>query len=735
MTDQPKPPLLARIAAGAVMAVTGRTPDWFGPAAPIAPQAPPSVAGRRLDYPVSVNLQARPRVDEEITAEQLRNLAENCTVVALAIQTRKDQLTGMRGQFQLKDKTKGAKDDPRLAMLNAFWKMPDREHSWEEWIAALVDDLLVIDAATIYPRRDRTGAIYGFDFIDGATIKRIIDEWGRMPLPPDPAYQQVLHGLQAVNYTADEIIYAPRNLRTHKLYGYSPVQQVAMVVNIALRRELHTLEFYTAGTVPDMLIGTPPDWTPEQVRDSQTYFDEFLNDTAARRRATFLPAGVKDVIQTKETALKDQFDEWLARIVSYAFSLSPQWAVKDMNRATSETAQSMANAEGLAPLRQWVKRVIDRCIKAGWGWDDVEFAWFEEDATNPAEQLTVSTGYLKLGVLTVNEVRADIGRDPVEGGDVPMIFTATGAVPLSVAIAPPPPPVAPQIGHNGGPPLDGVKPNEAEGEEALLKAAAPVDRLTNVWRHFLRSAAPHVAKAIVAAMPSPLAKAAGDEPKPTPPEQDITDILSFPPNVPAAATDAAAVDAAVHGMAWPSVEATTASVLEEVAQAGVTKGLDGIAQVAGISVRDATRLANPRAIARAADQAAELIKGLTETTRWGLNELITEAKAEGWSIQQLTNRIESDFAFSEARAKMIARTEIWRATQNGAIDGWRSASAITGLKLNKRSILGMNENHCIACASAAIEGAIPMEESWSAGFAPPFHPSCYCDLVAVVDKS
>ena len=85
----------------------------------------------------------------------------------------------------------------------------------------------------------------------------------------------------------------------------------------------------------------------------------------------------------------------------------------------------------------------------------MEFAWFEEDATNPAEQLTVSTGYLKLGVLTVNEVRADIGRDPVEGGDVPMIFTATGAVPLSVAIAPPPPPVAPQIGHNGGPPLDG----------------------------------------------------------------------------------------------------------------------------------------------------------------------------------------------------------------------------------------------------------------------------------------
>ena len=78
--------------------------------------------------------------------------------------------------------------------------------------------------------------------LDGATVKRVIDDWGRTPLPfadadgmivYPPAYQQVLKGMPAVNYSARDIIYRPRNVRAHKVYGYSPVQQVLMTVNIA----------------------------------------------------------------------------------------------------------------------------------------------------------------------------------------------------------------------------------------------------------------------------------------------------------------------------------------------------------------------------------------------------------------------------------------------------------------------------------------------------------------------
>ncbi|MGC2411735.1 MAG: hypothetical protein WA459_03435, partial [Stellaceae bacterium] len=50
-----------------------------------------------------------------------------------------------------------------------------------------------------------------------------------------------------------------------------------------------------------------------------------------------------------EAPYKDEFDEWLARIVCYAFSLPPTAFTRQINRATAETAQESSLAEGLWP--------------------------------------------------------------------------------------------------------------------------------------------------------------------------------------------------------------------------------------------------------------------------------------------------------------------------------------------------------------------------------------------------
>ena len=87
----------------------------------------------------------------------------------------------------------------------------------------------------------------------------MIDDWGRTPQPYrgadgatvyPPAYQQVLKGLPAVNYSARDIIYRPRNGRAHRIYGYSPVQQVLMTVNIGLRRQLWQLDYFPKARSP-----------------------------------------------------------------------------------------------------------------------------------------------------------------------------------------------------------------------------------------------------------------------------------------------------------------------------------------------------------------------------------------------------------------------------------------------------------------------------------------------------
>ena len=46
--------------------------------------------------------------------------------------------------------------------------------------------MLIIDAAGLYPRYSRSGALYSLDVIDGATIKPLIRQDGRAPAPPTP---------------------------------------------------------------------------------------------------------------------------------------------------------------------------------------------------------------------------------------------------------------------------------------------------------------------------------------------------------------------------------------------------------------------------------------------------------------------------------------------------------------------------------------------------------------------
>ncbi len=66
--------------------------------------------------------------------------------------------------------------------------------------------------------------------------------------------------------------------------------------------------------------------------------------------------------ETRQSPLTDQYDEWLARVICYAFSVPASAFVTQVNRATSLTLRTQAAQEGLAPLKAWVKRTLDRVV-------------------------------------------------------------------------------------------------------------------------------------------------------------------------------------------------------------------------------------------------------------------------------------------------------------------------------------------------------------------------------------
>jgi hypothetical protein len=262
-------------------------------------------------------------------------------------------------------------------------------------------------------------------------MKLLFDETGRRPLPPAPAFEQVIHGRPWKLLTSDDLLYLPRNPRPGRAYGFAPVEQIVMTVNIGLRRQAMQLQHFTEGNVPPGLLNAPDGWNVEQVRQFQEWFDSVLaGNTGGRSRLVWGPSGTK-YQPFKEAPYKDEFDEWLARIVCYAFSLPSTAFTRQVNRATAETAQDAALAEGLAPLQGWVKRLCDHVIQDRLGHPDLEWAWADQRPADPAEQAKTLDLYVRAGVYTINEARTALGLDPIPGGDAARIYGTAGAVPLA----------------------------------------------------------------------------------------------------------------------------------------------------------------------------------------------------------------------------------------------------------------------------------------------------------------
>ena len=404
------PNVFARLAQATRYAITGVTPQsWFGPQQPLEPQAPPDVKGRQFDYPFGANLNYVPRSEGGIGFAELRALADSLPLLRAVIETRKDQVAAQNFSVRARARTKLPDESARIDKALAFLARPDRRRSFADWLRMLLEDLLVIDAATLFPRYDRSGKLYALDVIDGATIKPLIGEDGRSPEPPDPAWQQVLHGVPAADFSADELLYLPRNLRAHRLYGLSPVEQVAMTVNIALRREAATLDYYRAGSSPDAFATLPKEWTSDQIRSFQDYFDALMSGNSARRRMLkFMPSDFK-LIEARQPPLKDLYDEWLARVICYAFSVPATPFVAQVNRATSETMRMQATQEGLAPLKAWIKSALDLVLQVCMREPNLEFVWVGDDGVDPLQQAQTLQILVSAGIKTREEARAELG--------------------------------------------------------------------------------------------------------------------------------------------------------------------------------------------------------------------------------------------------------------------------------------------------------------------------------------
>jgi hypothetical protein len=404
----------------------------FGPGLPLQPASDQPV--RAWDFPVGINSTIRPRAYEPFGFAELRAFS-NVELVRLAIETRKDQIERLDWRIKPRNALGGVPagkaPDTRIAKLEAFWRKPDGVTPFATWLRLSLEDLLVLDAPAFERRRSRGGALIGLDVIPGDTIHPMVDDTGRRPRGPNEvAFQQVIKGTAWADLTNADLIYVPRNPRPNHNYGFSPVEQIIVTINTVIRRQAAQLAYFTESNLPAGLLNGPEGWTADQIREMQLWLDARLTgQTGEQAKLLWAPSGTK-YQAFKDSPIKDDFDEWLARIVCFAFSLPPTAFIRQMNRGTAGADQDRGQEEGLEPVKLWVKRLIDGVIQDELGCPDLEFCWSDAVEVDPVAQASVDDLALRNGSATIDEVRDRRGQAPLPGGEgsQALIYTGAGAV-------------------------------------------------------------------------------------------------------------------------------------------------------------------------------------------------------------------------------------------------------------------------------------------------------------------
>lgn len=394
---------------------------------PVTPREPEGQATPlQYQFNQSENLSMTRRRDMT-PFEVLRSLADNHDLTRIAIEVRKEQISGMVWDIVPADKDDKNDYTEQVKLAKEFFKKPDRVNTFYDWIGMVLEEVLVVDALTLYRRRTRGGQMFGLDLVDGSTIKPLIDSKGRTPLTPLPAYQQVIYGYPQGDYTIDQLIYKPKNRRVHTVYGFSPVEYVMLAVNIALRRERHYLSYYTEGSTPDGgLYEVPESWTPAQIKQYQEYWEAMLNKK--RHSLRFVPKGGYHA--TKDFKFESAFDEWLARLVANAFGIDAQVFSKQQNKATAQSGADLQTDIGLKPLVMFLQGIFTDVLQEDLGFDKLCFKWIDEKAADEALLITKNVQYVAAGIYSRDEVRVSEGRDPSVKGGMPAFIMKGDGTPL-----------------------------------------------------------------------------------------------------------------------------------------------------------------------------------------------------------------------------------------------------------------------------------------------------------------
>lgn len=377
----------------------------------------------------------------------LREWADTNEWVRAAINVRRIQV-GRADILVTPADTRRPYDAKMMQQVQRLLDQPNEfRDSYRSLIEPVIEDVLVLDRGVISKsmtagsRRIPT-ALYAED---GATIK-IFPAWSGDPDEPRYLYEEP-NSNRRVPLLNDEAIVMMANPATYR-FGRSPVEVLQHTIRADLQATKSAMQMVDMKPPPHLIqLPGVSATTLERLRTS------YEADVAGRREILFMNGPTAATVAPLVFSARDnqwlEWQEYLARKIATVFQISPQQLglTFDINRATAQQQQEIFEDTGLIPLLLLLEEFLNRELLADFApaidtfrsdLDALNLSIIYPEISEAARQLHAeraiefaAKGLAGLPSMTLNQVLAMRGEEPVRGGNTYFALTGQNIIPLA----------------------------------------------------------------------------------------------------------------------------------------------------------------------------------------------------------------------------------------------------------------------------------------------------------------
>ena len=403
--------------------------------APIQNAEPNRLDPRTYQVTTGQNVIVKPKseIPKATPYEVLDFVARSTDLIQIAENMLLNQISGRKWDIVPADPEDKNDYTEQIAKIKEFFKHPDKERTYSQWIRKALKNITRFDALTLYKRKDRSGKLYGLTVIDGSTIKVVTDSNGNKPIAPECCYQQIIYGTVRGSWTINDLIYAPMSEELVGNYGVGPVERILTATMKYLRKQQFDYSYYQEGAYPDggLYALKPNDqsqWSADDIEKFTANWQDSMADYKNRQSLTFVPDG--QLHKTKEYTWDTVQEEWFGRLVCTSFGVDPQTFAKQVNRAVADSDDRKQTETGLKPYIRHVEDILTDVTQTDLGCPKLAFKIIDEKLEDQKAKVDKNIKYIQSGIYNRNEVRKEEGKNPVKGGDEYTVQVGNALIPV-----------------------------------------------------------------------------------------------------------------------------------------------------------------------------------------------------------------------------------------------------------------------------------------------------------------